>query len=394
MAGPEREHSSPETDEQLQARLEQEERDALGRIVHSILQYSEFAEWELTRWERNFSKLPEAHKALLAHIPKKCESARSCVHVNHCFFKALLSSFDSGDANEPPPHLADATTAAEDWHRKQASPLPPDMEKVNYVLKNLMRDWSADGAGEREQSYGRILSELKRVFADRPPSKGPPRVLVPGAGLGRLCLEVASMGYIAEGNEFSYYMLLTSSFMLNHAREENQWTIFPWVLTSSNNKSDDDQLKAVPIPDVCPASLVPGPGLMSMCGGDFVEVYSAPEYRGAFDCVATCFFIDTAHNVLEYLEIIASCLKEGGYWINLGPLLYHWADSHQYLPQEELSVELSLEDVKAAATANGLKCVREEFVSAAYTSNPQSMYRTVYTCAFWTMVKGGGSGAA
>lgn len=33
------------------------------------------------------------------------------------------------------------------------------------------------------------------------------------------------------------------------------------------------------------------------------DVYSAPEMRGSFDAVATCFFIDTAHNVLEYLEV-------------------------------------------------------------------------------------------
>ena len=29
-----------------------------------------------------------------------------------------------------------------------------------YVLKNLVRDWSADGAAEREESYGRILVKL------------------------------------------------------------------------------------------------------------------------------------------------------------------------------------------------------------------------------------------
>ncbi len=36
----------------------------------------------------------------------------------------------------------------------------------------------------------------------------PPRVLVPGAGLARLCVEVAALGYEAQGNEFSYFMLL------------------------------------------------------------------------------------------------------------------------------------------------------------------------------------------
>lgn len=54
------------------------------------------------------------------------------------------------------------------------------------------------------------------------------------------------------------------------------------------------------------------------------EVYARPEWADHFDCVVTCFFIDTAHNVVQYVEVIRHCLKEGGYWLNLGPLLYHW----------------------------------------------------------------------
>lgn len=37
-----------------------------------------------------------------------------------------------------------------------------------------------------------------------------------------------------------------------------------------------------------------------------------------WDCVATSYFIDTAHNVLAYIENIYKILKPGGFWINLG----------------------------------------------------------------------------
>ena len=37
-----------------------------------------------------------------------------------------------------------------------------------------------------------------------------------------------------------------------------------------------------------------------------------------WDCVVTCYFIDTAHNVIAYIENISKILKPGGYWINLG----------------------------------------------------------------------------
>ena len=35
-------------------------------------------------------------------------------------------------------------------------------------------------------------------------------------------------------------------------------------------------------------------------------------YTGAWDAVVTCFFIDTAHNIVEYIEIISQILKDGG----------------------------------------------------------------------------------
>lgn len=38
---------------------------------------------------------------------------------------------------------------------------------MRYVIKNLARDWSVEGAPERAQSYGRICEELARLFPDR-----------------------------------------------------------------------------------------------------------------------------------------------------------------------------------------------------------------------------------
>ena len=40
-------------------------------------------------------------------------------------------------------------------------------------------------------------------------------VLVPGAGLGRLCFEIANRGYTCQGNEVSLFMLFASNFILN-----------------------------------------------------------------------------------------------------------------------------------------------------------------------------------
>lgn len=93
------------------------------------------------------------------------------------------------------------------------------------------------------------------------------------------------------------------------------------------------------------------------------EVYARPEFQGSFDAVVTCFFIDTAHNILEYLEVIHGVLKPGGIWIHLGPLLWHWADGGSW---EDLSIELSLDDVQATAQLMGFELLQKHFVEAAY----------------------------
>ena len=41
---------------------------------------------------------------------------------------------------------------------------------------------------------------------------------------------------------------------------------------------------------------------------------------GKWDAVVTCFFIDTAKNIVDYLETIYKILKKGGVWINAGKL--------------------------------------------------------------------------
>ena len=60
--------------------------------------------------------------------------------------------------------------------------------------------------------------------------------------------------------------------------------------------------------------------------GGFDAVYSAAnsnDHGSRFDLVVTCFFIDTAENILDYIDIIYHVLRPGGLWINVGPLHYH-----------------------------------------------------------------------
>ncbi|CAM0954653.1 unnamed protein product [Alopecurus aequalis] len=290
-------------------------------------------------------------------VDKSCNGGEDAsAAITDCFAACTDENVTPGHSMPPSLHLD----------------IPPvDVDKVRCIIRNIVRDWAQEGQIERDECYKPILEELNHLFPDR---SRPPSCLVPGAGLGRLALEISSLGFVSQGNEFSYYMMICSNFILNHTQEANECTIYPWIHSNCNSLSDNDQLRPVSFPDIHPSSAGITEGF-SMCAGDFVEVYSEESQESAWDAVVTCFFLDTAHNIVEYIEIISKVLKDGGVWVNMGPLLYHFADS--YGPDDDMSIELSLEDVKRV----------EKMIVTTYTANMASMMQNRYRAAFWTMRK-------
>jgi len=65
--------------------------------------------------------------------------------------------------------------------------------QVRCIVRNIVRDWAEEGQKERDECYKPILEELNRLFPNRS-NQRPPSCLVPGAGLGRLALEISSLG--------------------------------------------------------------------------------------------------------------------------------------------------------------------------------------------------------
>ncbi|KAF9587436.1 hypothetical protein IFM89_002617 [Coptis chinensis] len=426
---------------------------SLRRIISAYLNYSDAAEEDVKRYERSYRSLPTAHKAILSHYPFKCQQLRrkfifiqnmleafdppldmsqdiviyeheelenvpkNCLsgERNFCSGQSASTSgrtcFSEGDQTkgykesqssasndvEAVNNQAGLGSISEskgnvnldprDWLDPKFQLKVPlvDVDKVRCIIRNIVRDWASEGGKERDQCYTPILEELDRLFPNRS-KDSPPCCLVPGAGLGRLTLEISCLGFISQGNEFSYYMMICSMFILNHTETVGEWTVHPWIHSNCNSLSDNDQLRVVSFPDIHPASAGITEGF-SMCGGDFVEVYSDSNQEGAWDAVVTCFFLDTAHNIVEYIEIISRILKDGGVWINLGPLLYHFADA--YGTEDEMSIELSLEDVMKVAFDYGFHLEHEKIVETTYTANPQAMMQNRYNAAFWTMTKKG-----
>jgi carnosine N-methyltransferase len=203
-----------------------------------------------------------------------------------------------------------------------------DLEKARSTLRQFYRDWSAEGSAEREACYGPVIRALQNELQTR---SGPKiRILVPGAGLGRLVFELCFAGFDAEGNEMSFHQLLASSYILNHCPQAGKHTLFPWVHSFSNHRSRSNHLKSVQIPDVHPGTRlarIENAGEMSMSASDFLLLYGKEEHRDSFDAVATVFFLDTAPNIIRYIEAIRNCLRTGGLLINVGPLLWHFENN-------------------------------------------------------------------
>lgn len=258
-------------------------------------------------------------------------------------------------------------------------PATSDMEKVQATLKQFVRDWSEAGISEREQCYRPIITEIEMQFPSNKYLPHQVQVLVPGAGLGRLAFEIAKRGYTCQGNEFSLFMLFASNFVLNKCRGVNLHRLHPWVHQFVNNMRHEDQVAAITFPDADPSD-IPHEPHFSMTAGDFLEVYTE---RDTWDCVASSFFIDCASNVVEFIETIYKILKPGGVWVNLGPLLYHFAD----IPGEK-SIEPSYEDIREIIKSVGFVMLKEEQkVHTTYAQNPKSMLKYGYESVFFVCRK-------
>lgn len=294
-----------------------------------------------------------------------------------------------------------------------------DMDKARSCINQFYRDWSAAGNVEREKCFGPVLQALNAEFADRSQSnsdldRSGMKVLVPGAGLGRSVFDICQAGFSVEGNEISYHELMASSLVLNHTERAGQFCIAPFALSCSNHLSRADQFQTFAVPDIHPGtalstnegSKVPAHERMSMSTGDFCVLYSSSDYQETFDAVATVFFIDTAPNVIRYIEAVRSCLKAGGLWINLGPLLWHQAPkgpSHDHNEEEEHrhtrardagigdpgSVELTNDEVLALVEHMGFSIEKQETGTSetGYISNPRSMLQNTYRPVFWVARK-------
>jgi hypothetical protein len=111
-----------------------------------------------------------------------------------------------------------------------------------------------------------------------------------------------------------------------------------------------------------------------MCSGEFVQIFEGKDVE-QFDALLTCYFIDTARNFVEYVRTFASILPEDRYWINIGPLLWHFAEA-----MDEMSVELSWEQCSKVINEYFDIVEQETNRPSCYTSDLDGLQTTTYNC--------------
>ena len=348
------------------------EQQHFQRVIDAFLFYRTSSQRQVERKQKSLHELSPKHQEILSTVNERLEQMMIAVDRNYEFIKRIIQCTGGMFVN------SDMTG---DVSRGNVRPISgDDLDRVRTTLKQFVRDWSTEGKCERDQSYKPILSELDKLFPSDLFERSSVSVLVPGAGLGRLMFEIALQGFECQGNEFSMYMLFASNYILNICDKAESVSIHPWVHQTCNILANNDQLREIKIPDINPR-MMNSNCTFSMAAGDFLEVYSE---ENSWDCVAMCFFLDTAHNVLTYIEKVYHILKPGGYWINFGPLLYHFADI-----AVEPSVELTYEEVRNVIL-NKFKftLIKERTgMKANYVQNSKSMLKMEYECAFFIVQK-------
>jgi hypothetical protein len=221
--------------------------------------------------------------------------------------------------------------------------LPLSQDLTSYYV-NLHRDW-VWGDGEN-----RAALAIVRDFADSEPLG---RLLVPGAGAGRLAYDLHQELAPTATCTLDINPLLVWSLKRLADGAALNLVEFPLAPRSADDVALPRELRA-------PAAARSG---FTVLLGD---VLRAPFAPGSFDTVVTPWLIDILPESLPRLaERVAQLLRPGGRWINFGSLAFSLSDPAQQLTTAEIGPVLG---------AAGFAVERERDDPLPYMRSPASRH--------------------
>lgn len=229
---------------------DEEESDHWFNVMRTFLYYDEFVAYDLNRRQQHINRLPAKYADRLPDITfEKFGAIQHAAASNQDFFADMVSfhassSFVNADEQVRMPTKAGPAIDLSQQHRNIA------------VLHSLHREWSAEGAKERDTTFKVLVDELKLRLPVDESNAYKYKVLVPGCGLGRLPLEIAAAGYCCQGNEFSAFMAIASNFVLNGIAEKNSYCVYPWISNVCNVVRPEDSMQGISVPDTAAGDLL------------------------------------------------------------------------------------------------------------------------------------------
>ncbi|KAL8900207.1 MAG: hypothetical protein Q9207_005810, partial [Kuettlingeria erythrocarpa] len=309
--------------------------DGLAHCINSLEQYPFLAEQVLQRKHARYAKQTPAQQTISNKLgyPAHFEKAREGIEVN-ARFSQQLAQMTREDYRTGPRSLEDAEEA--------------EFGVVNQMFGHLVRDWSTQGAKERQTAFPPVLDALEQHSGGKGNGREK-RVLVPGSG------------YDVTANELDYGSILAYHLLTNHTSSLHQHILQPFVTKWTHQANPSSRYSTLTVPDRWPNKAV------KLVEGDFLDIFPRD---GEFDAVATLFFIDMSENVVDFLSNIHRLLKPGGVWINLGPL--KWG-AHSAL-------QLSAEEVLQLADLLGFDVdhTSRKSIDSQYAEQPDTLLKFTY----------------
>ena len=334
-------------------------------ILSCFFNYEKYSLKDIEKIENDFKKIGEHYLSMMTFDYKtRITNLKKAISLNNKFLNSIVKQYE---------YLFN--DKSEEIIIKSG-----DMKKLRTTLCLFIRDWSIEGKKERDLTYKPIIESLNVYFPDIK-NRNNQKILVPGTGLSRLLYEITKLGFDSYGLEVSYYMLMTSNYLLNENITKNQFLIQPYIHSFNNLYKEDDAFKIYSIPDEnIKEELNKSSGKFELIPSDFVNYLKTKS--NFYEGIVTSFFIDTANNIIEFIELIYNSLKNKGIWVNFGPLLYHFTGI-----ENEISIELSWEDIRKIILKYNFEIKEEKFIQSPYSSNLSSMKQTQYTCIYFIVIK-------
>lgn len=250
---------------------------------------------------------------------------------------------------------------------------------IYNVLTYIVRDWTTERQEERKETYNLIIDEVLKFFSSSS-SKKDKKILIPGSALNRLGYELCKYGFDVDANEYLFLNGIFSDLIFNRAKK-GEFYAYPNIFSFSNYWDEDSVFKKYIFPDVdIDLKNNKDYGKLKLSIGDFIEQYN--KINEYYDCVITCYFIDTAQNIIEYIEIIHNVLKKGGLWINFGPLSYHWSNC-----PDSTSIELPYDKLKEVIINYGFEYIKESFKDSTFGYIDGNMHNDFFKCINFSVIK-------